>query len=373
MTTEDALLAAVWAAPHDDLPRLVYADWLDETGDPAKAARAEFIRVQCELAKNELTAERRGKLERRERDLWHRYRRVFKRGLPHPLADKPFARGFVAPPLLQLSGHRLLSTYAPVMAHAPLWRFEVRTIQASDLRDWCQSDLGLRITELHLHWTACPVGWLASGGRKSNITALRLEYCRLSDEDTGALADGCYPHLHTLTASGSWAETGLKAVTCSSLPTQLTDLNVSGCEIGPAGARALADSSGAFVRLVSLDLSYFKGGDDFIRELTASGGWPRLERLRLFGNALTLRSAYRLADWQGCRTLRHLDLSGHVEIGVEGVRALVTSPRLTALRSLRVFPSNRDRPEVIQLLERRFGTAKTTDDNGFFWLGGEAD
>jgi uncharacterized protein (TIGR02996 family) len=49
--TEKALLAAIWAAPHDDLPRLVYADWLDESGDPAKAARAEFIRVQCELAK----------------------------------------------------------------------------------------------------------------------------------------------------------------------------------------------------------------------------------------------------------------------------------------------------------------------------------
>jgi uncharacterized protein (TIGR02996 family) len=38
MTTEQALLAAVWADPHDDLPRLVYADWLDETDDPASNA-----------------------------------------------------------------------------------------------------------------------------------------------------------------------------------------------------------------------------------------------------------------------------------------------------------------------------------------------
>lgn len=76
MTTEDALLAAVLAAPDDDVVRLVYADWLEENG---KSERAEFIRVQCELAmvpvktfgpdegKEEL---RHMNLKRRERDLW---------------------------------------------------------------------------------------------------------------------------------------------------------------------------------------------------------------------------------------------------------------------------------------------------------------
>lgn len=48
MTTElDALLASVRAAPADDLPRLVVADWLEEHGEPD---RAEFIRVQVRLA-----------------------------------------------------------------------------------------------------------------------------------------------------------------------------------------------------------------------------------------------------------------------------------------------------------------------------------
>lgn len=41
MTTEDALLAAVLAAPDDDLPRLVLADWLDENG---REERAHIIR-----------------------------------------------------------------------------------------------------------------------------------------------------------------------------------------------------------------------------------------------------------------------------------------------------------------------------------------
>lgn len=48
MTEREAFLAAILAAPADDLPRLVFADWLDENGEPE---RGEFIRVQCELAK----------------------------------------------------------------------------------------------------------------------------------------------------------------------------------------------------------------------------------------------------------------------------------------------------------------------------------
>ena len=44
---ESALLAAIEAEPDNDLPRLIYADWLEEHG---QAERAEFIRLQCELA-----------------------------------------------------------------------------------------------------------------------------------------------------------------------------------------------------------------------------------------------------------------------------------------------------------------------------------
>lgn len=48
MTDADALLAAVCAEPDDDTPRLVFADYLDEAGEPERAA---FIRVQIALAR----------------------------------------------------------------------------------------------------------------------------------------------------------------------------------------------------------------------------------------------------------------------------------------------------------------------------------
>jgi uncharacterized protein (TIGR02996 family) len=43
-----AFVRAIAANLEDDLPRLVYADWLDEHGEPERAA---FIRVQIELAR----------------------------------------------------------------------------------------------------------------------------------------------------------------------------------------------------------------------------------------------------------------------------------------------------------------------------------
>jgi uncharacterized protein (TIGR02996 family) len=43
----EALLRAILDQPKEDTPRLVYADWCDENGQPE---RAEFIRVQVRLA-----------------------------------------------------------------------------------------------------------------------------------------------------------------------------------------------------------------------------------------------------------------------------------------------------------------------------------
>lgn len=48
--TETALLRAICEEPHEDLHRLVYADWLVQECDPPQTDRSEFIRVQCRIA-----------------------------------------------------------------------------------------------------------------------------------------------------------------------------------------------------------------------------------------------------------------------------------------------------------------------------------
>jgi uncharacterized protein (TIGR02996 family) len=82
-TIADHLLEDVLADPADDAPRMILADWLEDQGQPE---RAEFIRVQCALARHRaalaagpgapyrhpdhLVFSRRQALERRERDLF---------------------------------------------------------------------------------------------------------------------------------------------------------------------------------------------------------------------------------------------------------------------------------------------------------------
>jgi uncharacterized protein (TIGR02996 family) len=67
MTFDQAFLDAIREQPDDDAPRLVYADWLEEHGQPQ---RAEFIRVQCERARLPEGSSRAYDLERREAALW---------------------------------------------------------------------------------------------------------------------------------------------------------------------------------------------------------------------------------------------------------------------------------------------------------------
>ena len=66
MSPDNPFLRALLAQPDDDTLRLAIADWFDENDDPA---RAEFIRVQVELARGVDERERRNLLEKRQAEL----------------------------------------------------------------------------------------------------------------------------------------------------------------------------------------------------------------------------------------------------------------------------------------------------------------
>lgn len=68
---EAAYLRAILDAPDDDLPRLGYADWLDQNGH---RERAEFIRIQIELARSPSHPEH-AALRKREAELLAAYAR----------------------------------------------------------------------------------------------------------------------------------------------------------------------------------------------------------------------------------------------------------------------------------------------------------
>src|SRR5438270_7169384 len=90
----EAFFRAIEAAPDDDTHRLVYADWLAEHGDEA---RAEFIRVQCQLARLDEEDSRRDELSQREQDLLDAHRDRWLAELPAVLVNEyqpTFSRGF---------------------------------------------------------------------------------------------------------------------------------------------------------------------------------------------------------------------------------------------------------------------------------------
>ncbi|AMV29996.1 hypothetical protein VT84_36725 [Gemmata sp. SH-PL17] len=89
MNDRDALLAAILAQPDEDTPRLIYADWLDENGEPD---RAEFIRLQCRLPHlSRRTAEAK-RLIARETEL---RAKLFKHLDKLPFTKISYRRGFV--------------------------------------------------------------------------------------------------------------------------------------------------------------------------------------------------------------------------------------------------------------------------------------
>jgi uncharacterized protein (TIGR02996 family) len=95
----DAFLQAAHEAPEEDAPRLIYADWLEECGDAAWAAYAEFIRLQVESARlKNRSKHRKARLAARQQELlaghsrvwlgpWGEgsFRWVYRRGIPEYL------------------------------------------------------------------------------------------------------------------------------------------------------------------------------------------------------------------------------------------------------------------------------------------------
>jgi uncharacterized protein (TIGR02996 family) len=91
MTIEDAFLQAILETPVDDLPRLAYADWLEEQGDP----RGEFIHVQCRLTRMDAEDDMRFELEEREDELLRRHQDEWLGELRPLLRYWTFDRGFL--------------------------------------------------------------------------------------------------------------------------------------------------------------------------------------------------------------------------------------------------------------------------------------
>src|SRR6516162_9578044 len=147
MSDHDAFLRGILENPADDSPRLVYADWLEERADP----RAEFIRVQCELAKLPPDDPKWDALEQREWDLLRQHEAAWTADIKSLVTEWQFHRGFVD--TISLGARAFVDHAEKLFQRAPirhttLTRLGTSSVAAKDLAA-CTQLARLRSLELN--------------------------------------------------------------------------------------------------------------------------------------------------------------------------------------------------------------------------------
>jgi uncharacterized protein (TIGR02996 family) len=365
MTENQLLLRAILDDPDDDGRRLVYADWLEERGD---VARAEFIRVQVELAAlpayDPRWAERRrreqallrqhGPTWRREVQSWARPGAVFRRGFVAEVRASlaEFLRGagglFRRAPVraatfLNVSPERLGALAAsPVLAELTGLRVASVTVAVPALLALVGSPhvAGLRRLRLHLTDDQPEVARaLAAATHLARLEHLRLDgWGHFGDAGAAALAGS--PHLAGLATlrlnNNAIGEAGVRALLTSPFLTALTTLGLTAQQLHPRAAAALAEGLPR-LRLRELDLSHNRElGPGGALALAAWGGLADLTVLRLAECGIGADGARALACCARLTELRQLVLSKN-QVGDEGALALARSPYLGQLAVLNLW------------------------------------
>ncbi|HEY7314123.1 MAG TPA: TIGR02996 domain-containing protein [Gemmataceae bacterium] len=183
-THEQAFLRAIIEYPDDDASRLIYADWLEENGD---AGRAEFIRMQVELARLAQDSPRRRALARRARELLEQHQDRWVAPLQSFIDDWRFCRGFVE--RVELMGGDLEEWAEQLFASTP-----VRRLWATDLGgaiDCLQAiPARNRLSDLDLNGNDLDTDALTNLARQTHLGGIRvlsLLFNRIDDDGARVL------------------------------------------------------------------------------------------------------------------------------------------------------------------------------------------
>lgn len=396
-------LAAVLAAPDDDAPRLVYADFLTGAGDP----RGEFIALQCRLAATPDDEARRklriaeNKLLTEHETKWTAAFFDVARSTPFRKVKAAFHRGFLeeatlpigaldelealfeAAPLLRRlrfdSPGFTGQTQAPPTLAGRLGSARLRQVRALDLRlpaggnavaielANCPHLTGLHT--LHLEATSWPVpdlpplftgppeshrltvagaAALASSTHLEGLREVKLASNALGGTGVKALLEGGWP-LESLDVSGNQLDdTAVMAIAAAPSLSKLRHLSIGWGQYGAAALTALATSK-TLTSLTSLDLSYAQLTARTLEQFLAAVKLPHLTELNLIGTGLGDAGALAIAQSATSRQLTSLELGAN-KVTQTGVFALADSPHLEGLKRLQLNDAWLGKKAVIEYL-----------------------
>lgn len=311
--TEKAFWDEIIAYPDDDGPRLVYADWLEERGDP----RGEFIRVQCARARCPSWHRDSLLLGWREKELLYRHGHHWRAQLPNlpGVAWKHFERGFITSARV-INLDVLRQQAGSLTAHTPLNE--------------------LRVMEPTANWDQTPtLPWLQKlrCGPEMYIDDMH----RFSDSP---LLD----HLRVLELPAMNLENdGVVALARSPRLKNIERLDLRENFIGTAGAHTLAYTP-IFRNLTHLSLrgvGFGSYSDDpmlqevGVRELAQSPHWTKLQSLDISGNQIGANALEMILHAKNLSSLKYLDVSRN-ELGPGGAEVLRTTRSAMRLETLRI-------------------------------------
>ncbi|MBN9119602.1 MAG: TIGR02996 domain-containing protein [Planctomycetes bacterium] len=337
-TDEQPFLDAVFDRYADDRPRLVYADFLDDSGEPE---RAELIRVQLALARLGEDDPRRPALSDRQAELLARNRADWTAHLAGLVVSVDFRRGI--PDSASVDAVTFLERGAELFT-----RLRVRRLRLLDagpvLAKLAVSPLLANVRELDLCSAELGNNGLAQlvkSPHLKRLDALDLGFNALDDGGVEALARSyTLPALTHLALNDNDRITfaGLRALAESPFFAGLTALDVSGNDISETGIQAVV-ASRAMARLRTFRVNNNPIGDGGIAALAGSPLVGRVlktdPRLDLRAGAIGPAGAGALAACPALAGCTALDLSDNY-LGDVGLAAFLRSPHIGRLKVLKL-------------------------------------
>jgi len=322
--SRDALLNQILDNPGDDRARLIFADWLEEHGDP----RGEFIRLQCRLARPGGDRPVQRQMQRRANELVRTHRHEWLGDVDRGIrAGAVFERGFVT--RWSLSVEQLVLAHDSIFRAAPL----LETLELSgDAASQHPAILVAGVADAP-QLRQLKGLWLRAAFRTSTLVALlgspylqnlhELRFWMMPGLNLRLLThENKFPALQRLRIDRcTVADAGAQEIAGSRSLPALTTLELPGNNIGPAGVRAIIRAP-RLARLTALGMQNNPCGDDGALALAATASATRFRWLNLAGTGITDASAYPLAYSPQLVHLRHFDLSRNPLIS-PGVRTLL--------------------------------------------------
>ncbi len=273
------LLQAIVENPEDDTPRLVYADWLEENGDPE---RAEFIRVQCDLARLPRHDPAYPELLAREEELLAEHKKKWAEPMTPYCRKFTFDRGF--PDHISLSLYGFDQHLNDILTVTPVSSMRLRA---------CEKPYE-RVTD-------------HAGFR--HVRTLNLDQCKLSP-----------PFFKILASSPN--SSGLR------------ELILANNNAKSKGLKYLLDSE-HLSNLESLDLRGCKLKKDSFQVMADAPRFQQIRNIRVYTNYFLLDDAKTVANSQYAGNLREFHFDGQmVQVPEAALDTLAESAFLAGLEKL---------------------------------------